>query len=240
VTTAIAITVTVVVLAGLGVGLWLATRPPRLSASAPPDSWGLDPDDERWEQEAGELLHQSLPRIQEAAGKWGQSVTAVLGAFTLAAFLKGPQSFTDIPSPWTVLVIGLVLLGALAAAAAIYTAALAAQGSPRWVAQLDGWQLKALHKQLGRHAAWLLNFSRALTAGAALVVLAAMAVAWLANSLGDQQPAARSVLVVWRSGQVQCGHLTGGATPTMKLPGGQATVQLRDVAQLVPVDHCPP
>jgi hypothetical protein len=124
-------------------------------------------------------------------------VTAVLGAFTLAAFLKGPQSFTDIPAPWTIPVIGLVLLGALAAAAAIYTAALAAQGSPRWVAQLDGWQLKALHKQLGRHAARLLNLSRALTAGAALVVLAAMAVAWLANSLGDQQPAPRSVLVVW-------------------------------------------
>jgi hypothetical protein len=77
-------------------------------------------------------------------------VTAVLRAFILAAFVKGPQSFTDIPSQWALPVIGLVLVGALAAAAAIYTAALAAQGSPPWVTQLDGWQLKSLHKQLGR------------------------------------------------------------------------------------------
>jgi hypothetical protein len=62
----------------------------------------------------------------------------VLGAFILAAFVKGPQSFTDIPSQWALPVIGLVLVGALAAAAAIYTAALAAQssplGSPSWTA----------------------------------------------------------------------------------------------------------
>jgi hypothetical protein len=88
-----------------------------------------------------------------------------------------------------------------------------------------------LHKQLGRHAAWLLNPSRGLTAAAALVVLAGMAVAWLAHGLHDQQTrAARSVLVVWRTGQVQCGRLAGGATLTLKLAGGQATVQLQDVA----------
>jgi hypothetical protein len=67
VTAAVAITATVVVLAGLGVVLWRATRPPMVAATAPPDSWGLDPDDGRWEQQAGELLHQSLPKLQEAA-----------------------------------------------------------------------------------------------------------------------------------------------------------------------------
>jgi hypothetical protein len=148
VTTAIAIAGAVVLLAGLAAMLWRATRPPMVRTPDPPGSWGLDPDDSRWDSEATELLHQSLPMIQGTAGKWGQSVTAVLGAFSLAAFLKGPESFTDLPAPWRLVVVGLVLLGALAAAAAVYVAELAAQGSPRWVQQLDGWQLKALHKQL--------------------------------------------------------------------------------------------
>jgi hypothetical protein len=239
VTTAITIAGAVALLAGLGAMLWRATRPPTVRTPAPPSSWGLDPDDIRWDSEATELLHQALPKIQEAAAKWGQSVTAVLGAFSLAAFLKGPESFTEVPAPWRLLVIGLVLVGALAAAAAVYTAALAAQGSPRWVVQLDGWQLKALHKQLGRHAGQLLNLSRALTAGAALLVLAAMAIAWLADTLQPEKPARQSAVVVWRSGQVRCGQLAGGSTPTLKLADGQTTPELHDVAQVVIVDRCP-
>jgi hypothetical protein len=183
VTAAIAIGAVAALLTGLGALLWRTTRPPEVSTPAPPISWGLDPDDARWEAEATELLHQSLPHIQNAATKWGQSVTAVLGAFSVAAFIKGPASFADLPTTWALVVIGLVVAGALAAAAAIYTAALAAQGSPRWVRQVDGWELKTLHKQLERHAARLLNISRALTATAALVVLAAMAIAWLAHVL---------------------------------------------------------
>jgi hypothetical protein len=240
VTSALAVVGAVVLLAGLGVMLWRVTRPPTVDTPAPPSSWGLDPDDSRWEAEATEQLHQSLPRLQEAAAKWSQSVTAVLGAFSLAAFLKGPESFAEVPAPWRLVVIGLVLLGALAAAAAVYTAALAAQGSPRWVQQLDGWQLKALHKQLGRHAGRLLNLSRALTAGAALLVLAAMAIAWLADALQPQTPARQSAVVVWRSGQVGCGQLTGGTTPMLKLADGQPAAELHDVGQLLMVDRCPP
>jgi hypothetical protein len=239
VTTAIAIAGAVALLVGLGALLWRATRPPTVDTPAPPNSWGLDPDDSRWETEATELLHQSLPKLQDAAAKWGQSVTAVLGAFSLAAFLKGPESFTDLPAPWRLVVIGLVLVGALAAAAAVYTAALAAQGSPRWVQQLDGWQLKALHKQLGRYAGRLLNLSRALTAGAALLVLVAMATSWLADSLQPEKPASQSAIVVWRSGQVRCGQLAGGSSPTLQLADGQMAAGLQDVAQVVIVDRCP-
>jgi hypothetical protein len=238
VTTALAITGAVALLAGLGIVLWRVTRPPTMQTPAPPSSWGLDPDDSRWEAEATELLHQSLPKLQDAAAKWGQSVTAVLGAFSLAAFLKGPESFTDLPAPWRLVVIGLVLVGGLAAAAAVYTAAVAAQGSPRWVQQLDGWQLKALHKQLGRHTGRLLNLSRALTAGAALVVLGAMAIAWLADSLQAEEPARQSAVVVWRSGQVRCGQLAGGSAPTLQLADGQTEMRLDDVDQILVVNYC--
>jgi hypothetical protein len=43
-------------------------------------------------------------------------VTAVSGAFNVAAFLKGPASFAEVPEPWTLLVVRLVLVGGLAAA----------------------------------------------------------------------------------------------------------------------------
>src|SRR5262245_4283151 len=124
--------------------LLLARRllaPPTPAIAPTPEQWGTAPDDARWEDEAIEEHHQGLAAIRASAARWGETIGALLGVFALVAFVKGPDTFTDITGSKAEAAALLVALAAAAAAAAVLLAALAAQGIATNVRLLDGWAL---------------------------------------------------------------------------------------------------
>jgi hypothetical protein len=50
-------------------------------------------DDLLWEKEATAARHSALDNVRATAKDWSQSIGLILGAFTTAAFLKGPGGF---------------------------------------------------------------------------------------------------------------------------------------------------
>jgi hypothetical protein len=146
-----------------------ATKSPIAALPPPPPNWGQSQDDIRWTKEASDILHTNLSNVRGAAEKWGASITALLGAFSAVALIKGPQTFSDIGRPWSTLAICLIAAASVVAVAAIYTAAIAAQGVPQQSQQINGWRLKEIHKTRSSFATRMLGLSRALAICAALL-----------------------------------------------------------------------
>jgi len=151
------------------------------------------PDDLRWEDEATEARHHALETVRATAREWSNSIGLILGAFTTAAFIKGPEALEDIPADGFKLtlfsvsfepapvVLWLVVLGALVLAVALAAAALASQGTPGWTTQMTGpiYAIKSMDAAR-RSIRWLV-VSRLATALAAAMILLGMAVAWTAQ-----------------------------------------------------------
>ncbi|MGB2711369.1 MAG: hypothetical protein WBC33_07615 [Conexibacter sp.] len=216
----------------------------RLRAASVPDTpaeWGTTADDRVWDAEAGKAVHGTLATIRTAATAWGSTVGTLLGVFGIAAFVKGPETFTDIDGAAAPVAALIVLLAAVVAAAAVWLAALAAQGVPAEVAQLDGFALKTLSAQRARTAAHQLAASRLLTLVAALLVLVSIGLVWLTAL--DQRDAASApasaVLVPEDGGAAVCGKLARRGTTLVVAPASGAPVVVRDDAALTVVDACP-
>jgi len=205
-------------------------------AAAPPPI--PDEDDWRWEREATDLRHSSLTTVRSVAEKWAGSIAALLGVFSVAAVVKGPEKLADIENgPLQITLILLVGVAAASAFVAILLAALAAQGLPRVVDVLDGVILKAWSQQRARLAIRLLFWSRIVAATAALLIIASALIAWADVAVaGGEQKAAQSVLVVDSSGKVFCGEIQG-TDGALRFAG--QTDPLKDVISLLLVDTCP-
>jgi hypothetical protein len=221
---------------------WRLLRPSAPAVPDTPEQWGFAPDDARWEDEATEEHHKGLVTIRASATKWGESIGALLGVFALVAFVKGPESFTDVSGTEAEAAALLVVAAAALAAAAVLLAALAAQGIPENVRLLDGWALRTLTAARTRSAAKQLGWSRVLAVCAAMLVLFAVGMTWLAalRERDEAEPAAqRALLINAAGGEVVCGTLTitaGRLTVTPK------TGKPRDVAapsQLSVIERCP-
>lgn len=182
-------------------------------AGDPPATWGQSADDRRWDDEAEEAQHQQLALVRSAATSWGTAISSLLGVFALVAFVKGPTTFTDVKGSAASAAALLVLLAAVAAAVAVLLAALAAQGVPRKVAILDGWELRHQTAVRARAATVQLAWSRILGVLAALIVLAAVGLTWLTASEQSQAPNSQLLLLVTKDGVLHCGSL-------VKLPQG--------------------
>jgi hypothetical protein len=201
---------------------------------------GVSVDDRRWDQEAEDLRHTSLEKLKASAEAWEKSVSALLGIFSVVAFIKGPATFEDLGTASGIAVATLVLLGAACAVAAIACAAVAAQGIPTWQERLDGAVLRRRVEQSARRGATLLWASRITAIVAALLVLAATSVAWLSQvGGGDRSPP--SLLVLQGSGALLCGDMIVGqdARLSISATGKPPGVLVEDAKSVTPVDACP-
>ncbi len=212
---------------------------------------GLTLDDEQWEEEALAARHASLDNVRATAKSWTESMGLILGAFTTAAFLKGPEALKDIPAGGFTLnafgwvyepartVGNVVLLGALVLAVAFGLAALAAQGTPGWTEQLTGSTYKTKSAASAKSSIRLLKASRLATAIAAALILVGMGMAWTAQV---EKPAGASSTsaIVSAGGRPVCGTLSTGAGGAVEVtPDGGAATPVDAGATVNVVESCP-
>lgn len=234
-----------VVLAGLVIALivlswrWRRVDPPFTTAPAPA-SWGGAPDDLEWNNEATAIWHTELADVRGVAEKWGATVAALLGIFGAVAFATGPSALTDIPGRDAYVVLALILLAVVAAATATYCAAIAAQGTPTSVPNLNGWTLKQFQADKLPRAVKLLRTSRFLALAAILLIIGAVAVGWLAALDGRNSASPQSAVVVRADGAVSCGTLKWGKQNRLVLDNGHGSIiPLARVSAVTTVTSCP-
>lgn len=220
----------------LAIGGWRIHHPsqPKQRPEPKPDDWGRHPDDLLWEAEATSLVHGALANIREAANKWSQSIAGLLGVFGIAAFLKGPDQLDDVPGS-AAYVVGAVLLAAvISAGIATYLAALSAQGTPKFVVQMDGWTLKEWQRLTIRKSVRLFAWSRLLAIVAALLLIAGAVIGSLARLEARDDPHELRAIIIRDDGSVSCGQLQG-SEPELELDGES----LRSAVEIVLIDECP-
>ena len=221
----------------LAAGLLTGRR--RSEIAATPESWGRTEDDRRWESEAADARHQELTRIRTAAESWGKSVAALLGVFAVAAFVRGPSSFAEVPADVGASAAVLALAGALAAGAAVWTAALAAQGAPENIYGLDGWAFRSVSATGAQKAARLLNWSRILALTAFIYVFGSTGLVWIDAIDRESTPSLSAIVQPANGAPARCGRLvTANGQLALRLPQDQTTA-LTGAEKLVVVDECP-
>ena len=195
-----------------------------------------------WDERARELEFEQLSSIRSQAEKWSGSVAAITGLFGIALIFEGSDRFRELDLAWAVIALLLTAAAVLAAVAATWTAAIAAQGRRTWVPFATGRLLRRWDRVFARDAHDRLVVSSRATALAVLFTALAVAVLWRGPD-EVEDAAGSSAVVVQASGAVQCGELVGEAGGTVRLrPQGaeedDELVTLRGVASVVPVEAC--
>jgi hypothetical protein len=204
-----------------------------------PNNWGATDDDKQWNTEADAIRHAALADVRGVAEKWGATVGTLLGLFSVVVFAKGPDTLTAIPGDDAYLVLALALLAILAAAGATYCAAMAAQGTPATLENLNGWTLKQLCKARLPTALKLLKASRTLTLAAVLLILGAVTVGWLAALDARGSSSGQKAIATRADGSIECGELKLSGQQLALDTGSGTPHVLSNVRQIVLVDDCP-
>jgi hypothetical protein len=211
-------------------------------------------DDRRWDDEAVELQHTGLKAIRDAAAGWEKTIAGVLGAFSVVAFIKGPEGLKDIPGasktqidilffkdidvPRTAVL--LIFAAALLLTSAIVLAAFAAQGSSKWYQILDGRTLQRQTRQAVRSAANQLRGSRILTSLAAMTVLSALALTWYADiDARDRASAPTQNAIVIADDVAMCGPISTASDGQLSVTTGGKTLTVTGARSLQFVESCP-
>lgn len=187
-----------------------------------PDYDVPDEEDWRWEREAQDLRHTGLDRVRVSAEKWAASTAALLGTFAAVSFVAGPGKLSDVNSAVLQRVVLVCLVSAaLMAAGAVLSAGLAAQGSPKRVASLDGPALRALTVERTKVAVAQLRTSRVLAVLAALTLIAGASAARLDVLTASEAPSRPGALVVvtYQDQPAVCGRLQERADKTLVVDG---------------------
>jgi hypothetical protein len=213
------------------------------------------PDDLVWEEEAAAARHNALDNVRGTAKEWSQSIGLILGAFTTAAFLKGPEAFSDLPAAGFTLrfqlasidvtyeprtaALALIFLGAIVLTIALATATFAAQGTPGWTKQLNGETYRIKSTSATKWSIALLTVSRVTTIIAAVMILVGTAIAWSADAQKPTADEAQSAIVQLQTGAI-CGVLSNAADGSLQVtPEGGATHAIPSTGNIVLVDGCP-
>ncbi len=197
-----------------------------------------DRSDLAWEDKADQLEFQALTTVRASAEKWGASLAAILGLFGTITLVKGRSDITQLTQGFQVAVAVLLLFAFLAAAVAVYQAAVAAQGSPRKVHWPGGGELRRWELKRAEEAKDQLKASRMLTFVAVVLVLAAIALTWF----GKAKPTATgAAVIVSASGAApRCGTLAAAPGGSLGLRGSDGNVvPFAPGANLVVVSGCP-
>lgn len=206
----------------------------------------VDPGDEKWIEIADKERFEVLQRIRSTAEKWAGTITALTGIFSIAAFVKGNEDITKLTPYAQKWLIGLLVLALISAFAAIYLAALAAQGSPRFFSasrnpRNNPEAYREYYLEEAQKAAKQLGLSRLLVIPATALLALAIGVTWFGTKPEKPEtPSATSVLVTQRSGTVICGELVSEAGGlSVKTKRGSSLTVLDDVAAINVVERCP-
>lgn len=149
-----------------------------------------------------------LAHTRGAGEKWAGTIAALLGVLSTVAFVAGPSSLADdVGGTEAIVAGGLILVAAALAAIATLLAALAEHGTPIEVDDLNGPTYRTLLRTRARRAAKQIRWSRTLTVGALLLIVAATGTAWAAALTGPDDPS-QSAIVVSSTG-AECGTLLG-------------------------------
>jgi hypothetical protein len=197
-------------------------------------------EDEAWIKRAHEARMSQLETVRGTAKDWASTITAVTGALSIVALIKGPEDIGRLTKPWEIAVGVVLLVGVLLALRGIFLAAVAAQGTPSSFAYSPVRYHLHYIQQLGL-AALGLRVSRILVVLATLALIAAVGMTWYGEE--DEKEGAL-VYAVSKDGTVACGEVSAGG-------GGVLLIKESDNAQparfapetvltLVPVGKCPP
>lgn len=215
-------------------------QPPQGSKREPVPPRAASLADRKWQSRADELVFDEYPRIQAVAEKWAGTIGALTGLFSIAVLVKGPQDISKLPLGFKILA-GVFLGGALVAAFfSVYRAALAAQGTSRR-AYLDATTLPNLYHDAAERATSHLWWSRRLAVVAVIFIILTIALTWY---VPPENPTAVpvNVLVVQRSGSVECGVLRASTQgkPVLSLEvSGQPSIPLTNITTLITTTACP-
>lgn len=186
------------------------------------------PKDVEADDEVVKARADALANLRRNAARWAASVSAVLAVFASATVVKGPAD-AGIPAAGAYRdPLGIALgVGLALALAAVGLASLAAQETTGRTTDLP-----AARHRAARTAAWQLRWSKRAAFLAAVSLLAALGLTWIAGGRGDE------VQFVRRDGQTSCGTLvpsTGGVSVT----DDSGTVPFNDVLSVRPAKDCP-
>lgn len=130
-----------------------------------------------WDAKARELQLEALPTLRASAERWAGSLTAVLGAVSLAALLKGTEVFADLSQEAAAAGKGLFFAAAGLALIAMILAGIAAQEvSSKVLYPESGDALRTASDSKIAGVRKQLAWSRWLAAGSVLASLGAAAV----------------------------------------------------------------
>lgn len=206
-----------------------------------PIAWGpVTPDDVAWDRRARQEDSEALTGLRAAATAWGAQISAFTGILGIVALIKGRENISEIEPGFQYWVGGALLAAVLAAVAAIVYAALAADGSPRWM-WLVGAEAKRNQRSERAVTARQLLISRITAVLIVPFLAAAVAITWFGPEK-DEDPAPVKVLAVSATGAVTCGDLATGAGTALALKSGSGqplTLKDGDIRSLSVVSACP-
>ena len=193
-------------------------------------------DDLRWEREARNVAHESLPALRAAADKWAVSITAILGLFGSAVLVAGPKIVGKSSFAFGMTIFVVSALAVVLACVAMLTSSLAAQGGLRVIPSLSGSTLKAWSDAELQRSGRLLRISRLGTLGATLLIVLAAFANWFDTFVEEDAPFL-AILFSDSSGVMRCVESDGrDSAGFLTSRDSGKTFQAPD---FVLVDQCP-
>lgn len=129
------------------------------------------------------LVDQALIDVRASADKWRSGLAALVTLSTTALLISGPASASDLAGATRYWIVGLLVLGLIAALAGLWLALTAANGVP---ANATYYQIRATYGSVREfrvhvacHAAKLLGVARWVVAVGLVAFIAAMTIWWL-------------------------------------------------------------
>src|SRR5947209_7437330 len=165
------------------------------------------PSDLQWYQIAQQTKLNALSEIRGSAEKWGGTIGALTGVFSIVALIKGREDITALTTAGQAIVGILLLLALLLAFLATLFAAFAAQGIP--ITTLAANNPRAFQRQYenqARMAGQWLHWSRLLVAPATLCLALAIGFTWFGPTKAAV-PGHTVVIATEKSGAVLCGDV---------------------------------
>jgi hypothetical protein len=190
------------------------------------------------QQRAEQQTVEALSIIRATAEKWAATIAAVFTALGFVTFIQGREQIRALGHVFEIVAGGAVLAAFSLAAIAIVLAALAAQGTPRETA-VTGPELRFIEQREALRARKRLTRSRASLGFALILVIVALGFLWY--SPGDKKKSQTNVLVLTRSGDLECGSLeaTGGNQLAVKSGSTVKKIQTTEVLSVSTVQFCP-
>ncbi len=190
----------------------------------------------RWEELFDEITADPLQKTRDAAGKWTNITSALVGVSTVFGLALARDTLDKLSQVAKISFAAVFVLALLSSVGAIYLAALASEGTPKGVVREEeafiSWYRNATNRAIRN-----LKRSRMLALVAVMLLALALFITWF----GTEQPSlGTSILAMQKSGTVICGTLTKDKTGNLLLiSAGSPPRVLNDIISFSIVSSCP-